>query len=111
MSTTSVAIVILLIVGIGTYIGISNLATQYGIEPSGGRAEAILCAPEAAEMRIHQPVTFTASGLAGAIYHWASDEGRSEVTATGALEVRFATAGQKTVYLFHLLDSRWYRTS
>lgn len=109
MNTTVVAVFILLLVGVGIYVGISNLAAQYGFEPSGGNAESVTCAPQTAEARLNQPVRFAASGATGA-YYWASAEGRSEVTATGALEVRFPTAGQKTVYLFHAIENRWYRT-
>lgn len=112
MNTTLVAVAVLLIVGVGIYFGVSNLATQYGIEPSGGSATGVACAPQTAEARANQPIRFTASGLSpNTLYHWASDEGRSEVARDGSLEVRFTTPGQKTVYLFHAAEGRWYRTA
>jgi hypothetical protein len=112
MNTTYLAALILLLFGVGIYIGVANLTTQYGLEPSSGDASLVICAPSTAEARLNQPVKFTASGLAaGAIYHWSSGQGRTETTADGGLEVRFSTPGQKTVYLFHAAGNRWYRTA
>ncbi len=112
MNTTYLAAFMLLLFGIGIYIGVANLTTQYGLEPSSGDASLVICSPNTTEARLNQPVKFTASGLAaGAIYHWSSGQGRAEATADGGLDVRFTTPGSKTVYLFHASDNRWYRTA
>lgn len=112
VNTTLIALVAVLMLGVGIYISISGLATQYALEPSGGSAAGVACTPHTAESRVNQPVRFTASGLTvGTLYHWASDKGRSEVQPGGGLEVRFAKPGSQTIYLFHAANSRWYRTA
>jgi hypothetical protein len=112
MNTTLVVAVIVAMVGIGLYFGLTNLATQYALEPSGGLASGAACAPNVAETRPNQAVTFTVSGLpANTTYHWASDQGTSMVAADGSFDVRFATIGAKMVYVFYGAEGRWYRTS
>jgi len=110
MHPVVVAAVFVVILAVGVYIGVSGLTTQYGLDTSGSDAAGVACAPDTAAAG--RTVTFGFSGLAGGTpYHWAADEGKSEVTADGKFRVIFGTAGAKEVSLFWLDGSRWQRTA
>ncbi|MCC6934099.1 MAG: hypothetical protein IT406_00160 [Candidatus Yanofskybacteria bacterium] len=109
MNPVIVAIVAVIIVGFGIYIGVSGIATQYAFEFSGGRAEQVACAAAMPSGTVGQPMLFSTSGIpSGTIYHWALDEGTSHVLPDGRLTAIFSGQGQKTAWLF-FLDSRVWR--
>jgi len=108
MSPVLVAAVFVIILAVGVYIGVSGLTTQYSLDTSGSGAAGIACAPDITG----RTVVFGFAGLpGGAVYHWAADEGRSEVTADGKFRVTFTTAGTKEASLFWLDGDRWRRLS
>lgn len=112
MNTTLIASMFLVIIVMGAYIGISGLAQQYSIAPGNSQAESIICAPQAATAVVGQSIRWNTSGIpTGTRYHWASDEGRSEVNTAGSFFVAYSKPGTKTAHLFYEIRSRWYESS
>lgn len=111
MKPLAVVVVLALIMGVGIYIGMSGLVTQYAFVPGRSSAGTAVCTPDAASVQRGTAVRFTFSQLpTGALYRWASDEGRAEVSADGKFSVQFATAGAKTISLFYF-DRGWRRST
>jgi hypothetical protein len=112
MNATLVVGMLLVIAVVGAYIGISGLAQQYAIAPGNSQAGSVVCAAQPPVAAIGQSVRWSTSGLpTGARYHWASDEGRTEVTPVGQLSVVYTKPGTKTVHLFYELKGSWHDTS
>jgi hypothetical protein len=112
MNTTLVAIVLVIIVGLGIYVAGTGLWGQYAVDTSGGRASAVICVPDAMQVGIGTLVRFSASGVpSGSLTYWSSPDGASQTLADGRLQVRFGTAGTKSVQLFVGERERWSRTS
>ena len=112
MHPVLIAFIVLVVFTAGVYIGVSGLLTNYGVDTSGSNAGAVACSPATPSVAVGGRAIFSFSGLpGGVVYHWASDEGRSELTATGTLAVTYASRGTKEVSLFWLDGSRWRRIS
>lgn len=110
MNTTIVALVLVSILAVGIYIGVSGIVTQYAIDTSGSSAGSLVCAPSTPTARIGQAVRWTVAGLpGGTIYHWASDEGASRVLTDGSFSVTYDKTGEKTASLFYAEKNRWMR--
>ena len=108
MNTVFVAILIVLVLAVGVYIGISGLSTQYAVDTSRGSAAQVLCAPDVQTARVGQPVRFALSGLAaGTAYHWSTDEGTAQIMSDGRFSVTYATRGVKNTWAFVLAGSFW----
>ncbi|MEK7638352.1 MAG: hypothetical protein AAB375_02935 [Patescibacteria group bacterium] len=112
MKPLVVVVVLALIMGVGIYIGMSGLVTQYAFVPGRSSAGTAVCTPDSAFVQRGAAVRFISSQLpAGALYHWASDEGRSEMSTNGTFSVQFSTAGAKTVSLFYFDRNAWLRST
>lgn len=111
MKPLVIVVLMVLLVGIGVYIGTSGLVTQYAVVPDRSSAGTAVCSPASDVAARGIAMQFTASNLpANALYHWSSDEGRS--TANGAaFSVQFTTLGTKTVSLFYFDRNTWMRTT
>lgn len=111
MKPLAVVVVLALIMGVGIYIGMSGLVTQYAFVPGRFSAGTAVCTPDSTSVQRGASVRFTSSQLpVGALYHWAADEGRSEVVTNGTFSVQFTTAGTKTISLFYF-DHGWLRST
>lgn len=112
MRTTLVAVVIVALLGTGIYVATTGLLRQYSVDTSGGRASEVACVPDAQQVAIGALVRFSASGIpSGSASFWSSPDGASQALADGHLQVRFGTAGMKTVFLFFGSGERWDRAS
>ncbi|HXK36174.1 MAG TPA: hypothetical protein VJ553_01170 [Candidatus Paceibacterota bacterium] len=103
MRPISVAIVMVLMLGVGVYIGISGLATQIAVDfdLSRGSAADVVCAPDRTVAAVGQAVLFTVIGLDPALpYAWSADSGRVRFQDGGKLSVTYDTIGKKTVSVF-----------
>ena len=108
MNTTVVAVLIVLILAVGVYIGISGLSTQYAVDTSRGSAAQVLCAPDIQTAHVGQSVHFALSGLVtGTAYHWSTDEGTAQITQDGRLSVSYASRGVKNAWAFVLAGNFW----
>lgn len=110
MNTTAIALVIVVLLTVGLYIGISSLTQQYAVEPSGSNAGQNICAPDSAIIGISQPITFRASLPEGTTYYWGAPDGTGSFVTSGPLTVSYARTGTKTVSLFYLSGTTWRRT-
>ena len=107
MNTATVALVIVALVIVGTYIAVTNLQQQFAFEPGSSYAGQVVCTPDRATAAVGQTVQFTAAGLpGGALPHWSSDEGLSQASTAG-FSIIYSSAGTKTVRLFFLASNRW----
>ncbi len=107
MNTATVALVVVAIVAIGVYLGITNLQQQYAVVPGSSYAGQVVCAPDRTTAAVGQAVKFTASGLpSGALPHWSSDEGRGQASPSG-FSIIYSSTGTKTVRLFFAAKSAW----
>lgn len=111
MNTTTVAIILVLILAVGLYIGVSNFNQQYGVGTSGSSAGQFACEPDKASAAASEPVKFTTSLPEGSTYYWSAPDGMSSFALRGPLTVRYARAGTKTVSLFYQSGSAWRQTS
>jgi hypothetical protein len=108
MNRTLIAVVVVVILTFGVYIGLSGFMTQYAVETSRGSAAQVICAPDAATASVGQSVRFSLSGITGgAAYHWASDEGTSQTLPDGRFAVTYTTRGVKTAWAFILSGEYW----
>ena len=102
-----VALLVVVLVA-GVYIGVSGIATQFGVGTSSGTAASVLCAPDAQTAHVGQAVRFSLSGItAGTAYHWASDEGTMQIMSDGRLSVVYTTRGVKNAWAFLLMGTSW----
>lgn len=112
MNTAAVAVLVVLIASVGLYIGVLNLASQYSVGESSSSAGQVACAPAPTSVTRGQAVRWLAAGIpAGAVYHWSSDQGRTEVTPDGNFSATYSSVGQKTAHLFWMSGTRWFETS
>jgi hypothetical protein len=112
MNTTLVAVIIVVLAGTGMYLATSGLLQQFSVDTSGSRASEVSCAPDAAQVSVGALVRFSASGVpSGSIAYWSSPDGASQELADGRLQVRFGTAGERSVHLFYGAGDRWSRIS
>lgn len=111
MRTAIVAAVLGMIMGVGVYIGISGLATQYALLPGSSNAGQYACAPDSPVHTVGQTVKFTASAPEGAQYYWSAPGGTASFVVSGPLNVRYAIPGPKTVHVFSLTGNRWASSS
>ncbi len=112
MKPLAVVVVLAVIMSVGIYIGTSGLVTQYAFVPGRSSAGTAVCTPNAALVQRGIAARFSASKLpAGALSHWASDEGRAEVAANGTFSVQFTTTGTKTISLFYFDRNAWLRST
>lgn len=110
MNPVVVAILAVTILAVGIGIGVSGITTQYGIDTSGSHAGQLACTAIPTSPHVGTMVQFSVTGLpVGTAFHWASDEGTTELMANGTLSVRYRTAGAKTVFLFRQVAGRWLR--
>lgn len=108
MNPVLVAILAVAVLGVGIYIGVSGMVTQYAFDVSGSHADQIACSADAPTGAVGRPIVFSASGIpGGTVYHWAVDEGSFAILADGRLRATFATPGPKTAWLFYLDGARW----
>jgi hypothetical protein len=107
MRTAIVAAVLGAMMGVGVYIGISSLATQYALLPGSSNASQYACTPDAAMHMVGQMVTFTTSAPEGTTYYWTAPGGTASFVVSGPLAVRYAVPGPKTVHVFSLVNNRW----
>ena len=111
MKPFAIAIIAVILMGVGVYIGTSGLVTQYAVIPGRSSAGTAVCSPASDVAVRGATVQFTASNLpANALYHWSSDEGRSMNGGT-TFSVQFTTPGTKTVSLFYFDRTAWVRTT
>ncbi len=111
MNNVAVVAILVIIVGVGVYIGASALLSQYSVEPGGSNADQYACAPERNMTWAGQPVKFTASLPEGTTYYWSAPDSTASFVASGPLTAQYARAGTKTAYLFYIANNRLYRTS
>jgi hypothetical protein len=112
MNTTLVAIVIVLLAGLGIYVAGAGLWSQYAFDTSGGRAGEVVCVPDAMQVGIGTLVRFSASGVPSESFvFWSSPDGASQTLADGRLQVRFGTMGAKSVHLFFGERERWNKVT
>ena len=111
MNTTAVVIVIILMVGVGLYIGVSNLVQQYAVVPGGSNADQYACAPIHLVAQTGETVKFSASLPEGTTYYWSAPDATASFVASGPLSAQYGRIGTKTAYLFYIISDRWYRTS
>ena len=112
MNNVAVVLVLVLIAGVGLYIGATTLLSQYAIEPGGSNAGQYACTPDQPTAKINQTVQFTSSITEGIPYYWsAPDAANSSFVVSGPLTAKYARAGTKTAYLFYIVNNRWYRTA
>ena len=102
---------ILLLVGVGLYIGVTNFMQQYAVTPSGSNAGQYACAPNVVAAKVNQKVTFSASLPEGTQYYWSAPDSTASFIISGPLTTQYGRAGTKTVYLFYIVNDKWYRTS
>ncbi len=108
MNPTLVAVIVVIILVAGVYIGVSGLTTQYAVDASRGSAAQVLCAPDTTIGRVGSPVRFALAGVAaGTAYHWSSDEGTAQILPDGRFSVTYASAGVKTAWAFVLAGNYW----
>lgn len=111
MNTAVVAILMVGILAVGVYIGISNLAQQYAVAPSGSNASQYACTAELSSARVNQVVRFDAAVPRGTPYYWSAPDATVTYGTSQPLTARYAAPGIKTTYLFYAIGTRWYRTS
>ena len=111
MDKTVVLMVVVALVGIGLYFGLSSLLTQYSVVPGGSNADQYACAPGQPTAKLNQAVQFTSSIAEGIPYYWSAPDAQSSFVTSGPLTVKYARAGTKTAYLFYIIGNKWYRTS
>lgn len=107
MNPVFIAMMLVLIVGVGIYIGFSGITTQYAFDAGRSSAGEIICAPSALTAKPSQAVTFSTSVPEGTLYIWSAPEGTASFVRSGPLTVSYKTAGTKTAYLFVLDGSKW----
>jgi hypothetical protein len=108
MNAVVVAVLIVLILAVGVYIGISGLSTQYAVDASRGSAAQVLCAPDVQTSHVGQTVRFALSGLTpGTAYHWSADEGTAQIMPDGRFSIVYATRGVKNAWAFVLAGTFW----
>src|SRR3989344_5753760 len=103
MKPVAVVIVMVLMLGVGVYVGVSGLADQAGLnlDLSRGSASEITCSPDRTTASIGQTVYFAIAGLdVGTPYHWSSPSGRSGILSDGRLFVTYTEKGERTVSAF-----------
>jgi hypothetical protein len=111
VNTTLVVIVIMLIAGVGIYIGATSFIQQYAVVPGGSHADQFACIPDHLVARAGQPVKFNASLPEGTAYYWSAPDATASFVTSGPLSAQYARAGTKTAYLFYVISDRWYHTS
>jgi len=111
MNQAIVVIAIVAILTVGIYIGVSNLTQQYAVVPGGSNADQYACAPERTAAKTGQQVKFIASVPEGTAYYWSAPDATSSFTISGPLTAQYGRAGTKNVYLFYVVNDRWYRTN
>lgn len=111
MRTAIVAAILGMIMGVGVYIGVSGLATQYALVPGGSNAGQYACTPDRTTATTEQAVRFTASEPEGATYYWSAPGGTASFVVSGPLTVQYAIPGPKTVHVFSLTGNRWTSSS
>jgi hypothetical protein len=111
MKPLVIVMLMVVLLGVGIYIGTSGLVTQYAVVPGRSSAGTAICAPDTDTALKGASVRFTSSNLpANTLFHWSSDEGTA-TTGTSAFTVKFTTAGTKTVSLFYFDKNVWLRTT
>ncbi len=111
MRTAIVAAVLGMIVGVGIYIGVSCLATQYALVPGGSQAGQYACTPDSPTHAIGGTVRFVAAIPEGTPYYWSAPDGIASFVTSGPLNVQYARPGQKTVRVFYMEKNRWVVSS
>lgn len=111
MRTAIVAAILGMIMGVGIYIGISGLATQYALLPGSSKASLYACAPDSPTQTAGQAVKFNASAPEGAVYYWSAPGGTASFVVSGPLNVRYAIPGPKIVHVFALTGNKWVSSS
>lgn len=108
MNGVLVAALLVIVLVVGVYIGVSGIATQFAFVPSRGSAASVICAPDIQTASVGQSVRFALSGMAaGTAYHWASDEGTMRIQSDGRLSVVYSTRGIKTAWAFVETGTAW----
>ena len=103
MRPVSIAVLMVILLGVGVYIGVSGLADQIGgnLDLSRGSAADVTCEPDRSEAVAGQAVTFALSGIdAAAPFHWSAPSGTAQTLPDGRLSVRFAASGAQYVSAF-----------
>jgi len=103
MRPVSVAIVVVLTLAVGVYIGVSGLATQFAVnlDLTRGVASEVVCTPDRLVASVGQTVNFTVTGLDPTLpYSWSADAGRVRYLQDGGIAVVYDTPGVRTVSVF-----------
>ncbi len=111
MDKTLILLVVVALIGVGVYFGLSSLLTQYAVVPGGSNANQYACAPATASAKINTTVRFNSSIPEGIPYYWSAPDATASFVVSGPLDVKYGRAGTKTAYLFYVINNSWYRTS